>query len=278
MKDIPIFKYEDIDINYIKKGKGEPLVLLQGWATTLEGWLFQLPFFRKKMMVIALDNRGVGGSSRPNYAYNMEMFLKETKALFDFFGIQEKIHLMGVSMGGMIAQNFVLKYPEKVKTLILLATSAFYKSELANPIIEEYRAIMQDLDLEEGFKRKLNLMFSESFIKRVNEDKVLSDSLYEQLMVKSVSNASWQDLSNRAAAIRAHDTYDSLHDITQPTLIIHGTADKFIPLDDAKLLNEKIPNSKLSILDNLGHGSVLVEDTDRINTLIWDFLKEQITL
>ncbi len=278
MKDIPIFKYEDIDINYIKKGKGEPLVLLQGWATTLEGWLFQLPFFRKKMMVIALDNRGVGGSSRPNYPYTMEMFVNETKALLDFLGIQEKIHLMGVSMGGMIAQNFVLKYPEKVKTLILLATSAFYKSELANPIIEEYRAIMQDLDLEEGFKRKLNLMFSESFIKRVNEDKVLSDSLYEQLMVKSVSNASWQDLSNRAAAIRAHDTYDSLHDITQPTLIIHGTADKFIPLDDAKLLNEKIPNSKLSILDNLGHGSVLVEDTDRINTLIWDFLKEQITL
>lgn len=274
--EIPIFKHGDIDINYIKKGKGEPLVLIQGWATTLEGWAFQLTFFRRKMMVIALDNRGIGGSSRPNYPYTMDMFVDEIKALLDFLEIQQKIHLCGISMGGMIAENYVLKYPDMVKTLVLLSTSAFYRKEFSDPIMEQYRAIMQDLDLEEGFKRKLDLMFSESFIKKVKEDKVLYNTLYEQLMIKSASNASWQNLENRGAAIENHDTRQSLREITQPTLIIHGTHDKYIPLEDAELLNESIPNSKLVTLEGFGHASVLIEDAEKVNNMIWTFIQEHL--
>lgn len=276
MIKIPLFKYEDIDINYIKKGKGEPLVLVQGWATTLGGWTFQLPFFKRKMMVIALDNRGIGGSSRPNYPYTMDMFVDETKALLDFLEVQQKIHLCGISMGGMIALNFVLKYPETVKNLILLSTSGFYKPESADPIKEKYRAIMQELDLEEGFKVKLDLMFSESFIKRVNENPALRNTLFEELMVKSASNATWQDLENRAAAIEVHDTRDSLQKITQPTLILHGTDDKYIPLEDAEFMNQNIPNSKLITLEGFGHASVLVEDAEKVNNLIWDFIQHHL--
>jgi len=260
----------------MKKGKGEPLVLVQGWATTLEGWAFQTPFFRRKMTVIALDNRGVGGSSRPNYPYSMDMFVDETKALLDSIGVQQKIHLCGISMGGMIALNFVLKYPDMVKTLILLSTTAYYREEFAQPIMEEYRAIMQDLDLEEGFKRKLDLMFSESFIRRVNGDEVLRNTLFDTLMIKSASNASWQDLENRGAAVMAHDARESLQDITQPTLIMHGTVDKYIPLEDAYLLDEKIPNSKLITLEGFGHGSILIEDAEKVNNLIWNFIQEHL--
>ena len=260
----------------MKKGKGEPLVLIQGWATTLDGWAFQIPFFRKNMMVIALDNRGIGGSSRPNYPYKMDMFVDETKALIDSLGIQQKIHLCGISMGGMIAQNFVLKYPDRVKTLILLATTPYLREEFVQPINEEYRTIMQDLDLEEGFKRKLDLMFSESFIRRVNEEEVLRNALFDTLMIKSASNATWQDLENRGAALLNHDTRESLQKITQPTLIIHGTEDKFIPIEDAHLLDEKIPNSKLITLEGFGHGSVLIEDAERVNNLIWSFIQEHL--
>ncbi|MFX1445152.1 MAG: alpha/beta fold hydrolase [Promethearchaeota archaeon] len=260
----------------MKKGKGEPLVFLQGWATTLDGWAFQTPFFRRKMTVIALDNRGIGSSSRPNYPYTMDMFVDETKALLDSLGIQQKIHLCGISMGGMIAQNLVLKYPDMVKTLILLSTTPYYREEFAQPIMEEYKAIMQDLDLEEGFKRKLNLMFSESFITRVNEDEVLRNTLFDTLMMKSASNASWQDLENRGAALLNHDTRDSLKKITQPVLIMHGTEDKYIPLEDALLLDEKIPNSKLITLEGFGHGSILIEDAERVNSLIWNFIEEHL--
>ncbi len=260
----------------MKRGKGEPLVLIQGWATTLDGWAFQISFFRRKMMVVALDNRGIGGSSRPNYPCTMNMFVDETKALLDSLGIQQKIHLCGISMGGMIAQNYVLKHSDMVKTLILLSTTPYYREEFAQPIMEEYRAIMQDLDLEEGFKRKLDLMFSESFIKRVNEDDVLRNTLFDTLMIKSASNASWQDLENRGAALIKHDTRNSLQKITQPTLIMHGTKDKFIPIEDAHLLDEKISNSKLITLEGFGHGSILIEDAERVNNLIWNFIQEHL--
>ena len=258
----------------MKKGKGEPLVLVQGWATTLEGWNFQTAFFRRKMSVIALDNRGIGGSSKPNYPYSMDMFVDETKALLDYLGVQERIHLCGISMGGMIALNFVLKFPNMVKTLILLSTTAYQREEFAQPIRDKYRAIMQDLDLEEGFKRKLDLLFSKSFIRRVNEDEVLRNTLFDTLMIKSASNATWQDLENRDAALMAHDTRETLQKITQPTLILHGTDDKFIPLEDAYFLDEKIPNSKLIILEGFGHGSILIEDAEKVNNLIWNFIQE----
>ncbi len=228
------------------------------------------------MMVVALDNRGIGGSSRPNYPYTMDMFLNETKTLLDSLGIQQKIHLCGISMGGSIAQNFALKYPDMVKTLILLSTTPYLREQFAQPIREEYRAIMQDLDLEEGFKRKLDLMFSKSFIRRVNEEEVLRNALFDTLMIKSASNATWQDLENRGAALTSHDTRGNLQKITHPTLIIHGTEDKFIPVKDAHLLDEKIPNSKLITLEGFGHGSILIEDAERVNNLIWNFIQENL--
>ncbi len=142
--------------------------------------------------------------------------------------------------------------------------------------MEEYRAIMQDLDLEEGFKRKLDLLFSKSFIRRVNEDEVLRNTLFDTLMIKSASNATWQDLENRGAALMAHDTREILQKITQPTLIMHGTDDKYIPLEDAEFMNEKIPNSKLITLEGFGHASVLVEDAEKVNNLIWNFIQEHL--
>ena len=75
------------------------------------------------MTVIAFDNRGVGKSSRPNYPYTMDMFVEGLKNLLDYLDVYEKIHLFGHSICGMIAQNFVLKYQNRVKTLILSTTS-----------------------------------------------------------------------------------------------------------------------------------------------------------
>lgn len=267
---MPIFKYNDIEINYLKRGRGEPLVMLQGLGQTIGSWTLQIPFFKRKMMVIALDNRGVGESSRPNYPYTMDMFADETKALIDHLGISDKVHIIGVSMGGMIAQNFALKYPEIVKTLILLATSPHLDP---SPLIEEYK-LLEKLDVEEVYKKKLNFMFSESFIKEIEKDEKLTDLLKKILVTENTTR--FQDYINRGAAVSVHDTRSSLHKITQPTLIMVGTDDKIIPSSESKLLHEKIPNSKLIEFDGYGHGSLLVENSMRINNIIWEFIKEHI--
>jgi len=271
--NIPIFKYEDIDINYFKRGKGEPLVLLGGWGQTMGTWRLLIPFFKRKMMVITLDQRGVGKSSSPNYPYTMDMFVDETNELLNFLGIRERIHLLGMSMGGMTAQHFTLKYSHRVKTLILLGTSAFIQEE-HEPLFKEYKEIMNELNPEDGFKRICKTLFSDSFLKRLDQDKILKDAVYEELMVKD--RTKWQTYVNQSTAIRNHDTRSLLHKIAQPTLILHGTTDKQVPFSHAKLLHEKIPHSKFIRLDGLGHGSLLVEDFERVNNLIWDFIKANI--
>ncbi len=236
---MPIFKFNDIEINYIKRGRGEPLVMLQGLGASLESWILQIPFFKRRMMVIALDNLGVGKSSRPNYPYTMDTFVDETKALLEYLNIKDKIHLIGVSMGGMIAQNFALKYPDMVKTLILLSTSVHMNP---NSIIEEEKLI-EKLDIEEAFKKRLDLLFSESFIKDLEKDEKLLDLLKKKLVTEKTTRI--QDYINQAAAISAHDTRNSLHKIKQPTLIMAGANDKLILVKDSKFLHEKIPNSRL---------------------------------
>ena len=268
---MPLFKFEDVEINYVKRGRGEPLVLIQGLGQKISSWILQMPYFRRKMMIIALDNRGVGDSSRPNYPYTMDMFVDEIKGLLDFLNIHDKIHLMGISMGGMIAQNFVLKYPEMVKTLILLATSAYLDP---NPYLEQAKFIIENLDLEKGFQKKLDSMFSKSFIKQLKEDKILYDALKNKMMLENPTRL--QDYINRAAAISGHDTRNSLHNIKQPTLIMVGIEDQIIPFEHSKFLHEKIPNSILQEFPGFGHGSLLVEDAEKINDLIWNFIKEHI--
>ncbi|TKJ23022.1 MAG: hypothetical protein CEE43_04715 [Promethearchaeota archaeon Loki_b32] len=91
--------YDDVELYYIKEGEGQPLVLISGLGSKMS-WIFQIPFFKEKMMVIAPHNRGVGKSSRPNYLYTMGMYLRDIKELFEHLNLREKIHLCGLSMGG----------------------------------------------------------------------------------------------------------------------------------------------------------------------------------
>jgi pimeloyl-ACP methyl ester carboxylesterase len=241
--------------------------MLQGLGQTIESWTFQIPFFKRKMMVIALDNRGVGKSSRPDSPYTMEMFVEETKALLDYLGINEGVNLMGVSMGGMIAQNFTLKYPEKVKTLILLATSAKMDP---SPLIEEYELI-EKMDVEDAYKKKLDLMFSDKFIQNVQKDEKLNDLLKKKLVIENTTTI--KDYINRGAAIASHDTRDDLDKISIPTLIMTGKRDKIIPFEESEYIHARIPNSKLISMENYGHGSLLVEEAQKVNEMIWDFIK-----
>jgi pimeloyl-ACP methyl ester carboxylesterase len=267
---MPIFKHNDIEINYIKRGKGEPLVLVQGLGQNLSGWTLQISFFKKHMNVIALDNRGVGKSSRPNYPYTMDMFVDDIKKLLDHLNIQEKIHLCGVSMGGMIAQNFVIKYPDIVKTVILCATAACHDP---TSFIDEIKQ-SENLEDEERFLVSLNQLFSNSFIEKLKKNKAFYENLKYTMMFEDP--VSLQDNINQASAIeKTHNTRESLHKIKQPTLIIAATEDKVIPIEESKFLNEKIPNSRLEVLKGLGHGFI-VEESDKVNDLMWNFLKENL--
>ncbi len=206
-------------------------------------WRFQIPFFKEKMTVIALDNRGTGKSSRPDYPYTIDMFINDIKNLLDHLEIQDKIHLCGCSMGGMIAQNFTLKYPDMVKTLILGATTAKFDS---TPIVEAQK-LMKNFDFEQQFNLTNRVLYSSSFKKKLKVDK----NLYEVLKNDFIEDHTrLQDFMNQGAAVSGYDTRNLLHEIKHPTLIMVGTDDRIIPtLHHSKFLHEKIPNSTLEIIN-----------------------------
>ncbi len=271
---IPIFKYDDIEINYIIEGVGEPLVLIQGANSRLEAWTYQIEFFKNKMTIIAFDNRGAGKSSRPDYPYTMDMFVEDTKSLLDHLNILDTIHLCGISLGGEIAQAFVLKYPERVKTLILLTTEPNIDPIKFDQTIKVYHE-MDKMNFDQKYQIIFPILYSNAFKRKVRRDKKLEEQLKKEMNFMFTTEYAPQvkDLINQFKALAEFDTRNSLHKITQPTLIIVGSKDVRNPPERSKLIHEKIPNSKLEIIENLKHG-LTVEAPEIVNTLIWDFIKE----
>jgi len=263
----PFFKHNDVELFYIKEGKGEPLVLLSGLGSKMS-WMFQIPFFKEKMMVIAPHNRGTGKSSRPNYPYKMDMFVEDLKQLLDHLELK-LFHLCGLSMGGMIALNFILKYPQMVKSLMLCATAAIYSPDA----IIEAQELMLNFNPEQKFKVRVAALFSRPFKKVLRQDKALYKRLEKEFMEDPTT---LQDYVNQGAAVTGHDTTNDLDKIKQPTLILLGDDDRIIPtLEHSKLLHEKIPNSKLEIITNTGHG-FNTEKAEEVNNLMWNFIKEHL--
>lgn len=228
------------------------------------------------MTIIALDNRGAGKSSRPNYPYTMGMYVEDIKNLLNHINIQGKVHLCGISMGGEIALEFVLKYPERVKTLILLATEPNVDTTKFDQTIEAYH-MMDNMDFNQKFQLLFPILYTTAFKRKIRQDKELQERLKKEMnfMITTDYPPQLKDLINQFKALTDFDTRESLHKITQPTLILVGSKETRNPPERSKLIHEKIPNSKLKVLENLKHG-LTIEAPERVNHLIWDFIKEHL--
>lgn len=255
------------------KDEGEVLVLINGFGSKLKGWHYQIEFFKEVMKVVTMDNRGVGKSSRPNYPYTMDMYVDDINNLLTFLEIKEKIHLCGISMGGMIVQHYALKYPEKLKSLILCATTeklgkGFYK------MIDGLKK-MESLPVEKRIINLLPFLVSRSFQRKVKEDKDLLDKIkYDMFPIAHQNNPPRIiDYENQAHSIQKHDTKEELNSIKVPTLILGASKDRLIPLNHQKSLHKKIPNSKFEIIEGAGH-AFMMEEPEKVNQIIWEFIKE----
>jgi proline-specific peptidase len=228
------------------------------------------------MRVIAFDNRGAGKSSRPDYPYTMEMLVDDTKALLDHLSIQNGIHLCGFSMGGMIAQKFTLKYPEMVKTLILLATGAYTEPIKFNQTLEFYKRF-EKMTLEQKLNLVIPLIYTNSFKRKLKRDRDLFDKVKEDMnpIVHSKDPPRINDYLNQGEALADFDTRESLNEITIPTLIAVGEKDLNSSPEKSQQLHNLIPHSTLKIFEKVKHGCI-IEAPEKVNSLMGEFLKKHI--
>ena len=267
---MPKARVNGINISYKVEGSGEPLVLIMGFTGTRRGWIFQRPAFRKYFQLVTFDNRGVGGSDKPSSPYTMRAMADDTIALMDHLGI-DKAHILGVSMGGMIAQEVAINYPERVRKLVLGCTFARV-DEMGGHTSEYAKA----LGLQEGSSadelrslaivKVLSAVFSIAFNRRLYRMIVVPLSpLYARLLAG-------EGVAGQFEAILGHDTADRLHMIEAPTLVITGAGDRLIKPSSSEVLANSIPNARLVSFEGGSH-AFFVEMRGRFNREVLDFLR-----
>lgn len=259
-------RVNDIEVYYEVHGQGEPLLLIMGLGAAATGWEAQIPDFSREYQVIAFDNRGAGRTDKPKEPYTISQMADDAAGLLDVLGIP-CAHVYGMSMGGMIALEMALSHPLRVRTLILGGTMAGGPKAVtaSSALLQEWIASSM-LPPEQAARAVLKFLYSDEFIARNG------DRLVERWVSLSHLRPPQDALQRQLRAIAQFNAYDRLDRIRAPTLIIAGTEDKIVPVENARILAERIPGAELVELPGAGHG-FLMERAAEANAVVLEFLR-----
>jgi pimeloyl-ACP methyl ester carboxylesterase len=237
---------------YERTGSGEPLLCITGFTISSAVYEPVLPLWSTRYECITYDNRGSGRSDAPWRMTSMPELAADAARLLDAIGVPSA-HVFGISMGGMIAQELALRFPEKVRGLILAGTTPG-GPRAVRPAVKELAAVGVNLasTFRDGGRPWLGpLLFSEAF-RREHPERVreLLTFFAAHGPTPWGANAHWW-------ATVYHDTVSRLGQIQAPTLVLHGGQDTFAPLQNARLLAERIPDAQLAVIPGTGHACVL---------------------
>jgi 3-oxoadipate enol-lactonase len=251
-------------IYWDEQGHGAPILLIMGlgWPSYL--WHRTRPVLASRFRTIALDNRGVGQSDVPPGPYSMALMASDAAAVLDAAGV-ERAHVFGLSMGGMIAQEFALQYPKRVESLLLGCTApGGTHAVVAEPAATQL-LFARDLSPEE-LSRAINPFIYDSGTpqERIDADFVLRKQWF----------ARPEGYMAQLQAILAWEAYSRLPQITAPTFVIHGESDRLVPPANGKIIAERIPGAKLVIIPNASH-ILSTDQPDAVHHAVLDFLDAQ---
>jgi 3-oxoadipate enol-lactonase len=249
-----------IDLYYEETGSGPPLLNIPPLSSTG----FTLPALEPHFRIITFDNRGAGRSSAPPGPYTTRLMADDAAALLDYLGI-ERAHVFGFSLGGMIAQELALNYPERVDHLVLNGAYARPNLAVLDPWLTMWdQAYAQQIDLVAFNLWLLGWLLTPAFMSQ-------PELVAAALEGEDPYPATAQGIAGQTAAGRTHDTLERLSQISAPTLVLVGAQDIVTPVVYSEELAEGIPGATLQVLDPGGH-SVLFEYEDAANAALLDFL------
>jgi len=263
---MPKVKVNDIQVYYEVKGEGFPLIMIAGLSGNIDWWdPRMIQELSKNFKTVMFDNRGAGRTDVSDREGTIKLFADDAAGLMDALRIF-RAHVLGVSMGGMIAQELALTYPEKVEKLVLYSTSCGgAKSVLpSQEVLDVLTADVSELSAEEVARMIVPVCFTKDFIDN-NSDYV--DVMIRQILKAPISIKAYTRQLN---AIMQFDTYDRLSQIKAPTLVLHGKRDILLPPENGTILAKAIPNAKLVNLKKSAH--LLTEDMEEVIHVLTEFL------
>ena len=254
-------------IYYQERGSGDPLVLLMGFGADGNTWEKHLSIYEKHFRCIVIDNRGVGSSDQPPGPYTTAMMAADTISVMDDAGVAQA-RVAGISMGGAIAQELTLNYPERVSCLVLISTWPRFNN-YATTVYENLKKLRKTSTAAD-FMELLQLWIFAAPYYETN----LAD--LQEGQAGAASNESPQTADGFDGQLDAcihHNAVDRLSQIKIPTLITIGLQDIFTPPPFSDILHEGIEGSQLITFPDGGHVHHW-EDLERFNQVTTNFLLE----
>ena len=258
-------KLGDGNMYYEIHGEGEPVLLIMGHSGTTALWGPMIPLLSREYRVIAFVNRWIGYSEAPESPVSIKMMADDTSGLMDALGI-DSAHVFGASMGGMIAQELALNYPEKVISLVLGCTSPGGSQAPLPDAIAAFAEQMAAMSQEDLAKMMPAMLYTPEFIE--GNPQAVEETI-GWLMEKPIPP--WVR-TRQTEALLAHDAYDGVPQVKAPTLVVGGEKDIAIPAEYQRLLASRIPNAELVIWEDLGHGFFAQKPEETLKVAL-DFLR-----
>lgn len=255
----------DVRIGYEIRGDGAPLVLVHGLAYDRHGWGRLPELLARRFRVVLVDNRGVGESDAPPGPYTVAEMAADVVAVLDDAGL-ERTNLLGVSLGGYIAQEAALAYPERIDRLVLCSAAPGGPSAYPMPQAgQDAFARFPTLEREAGLRLMVENSLGERGVRELPE---LVEEIYAYRLEHAPSVEAWLA---QAAAGAGYVDDDRVAGIAAPTLVVAGGADVVVDPRNAELLAKLIPDARVEIVPDRGH-LLVWEDAGRVAKLVTEFL------
>lgn len=234
-------------LHWESTGSGHPVLLIHGLGLSGGAWWRTVPALADRLRVITFDHRGIGRSRSLTQVYTAEAMADDAVSVLDAAGV-DRVHIYGISLGGMVAQQLALRHPDRVRSLVLGATHA------GGP-----RACRPDDEVLEFLGRRAQLSAIEAagasvpfnYGPRCREEH--PERIEEDITERLRNPFNEQAYRAQLYAAIVHNCYGRLGRIHVPTLVVHGRHDRMIPVGNADLMAERIPHAQLRILEESGH-------------------------
>ena len=254
-------------IYWEEHGEGDPLLCVMGLSADSLAWALNTPVFAERHRTIVFDNRDVGRSDRATGDYEITDMAADALAVADAAGA-ERFHLLGVSMGGAIAQEIALAAPDRVRTLTLAVTFAS-GGRWAQLLAETWTERLRHITYEQHIKELLLLNLSEEFL--------ATEGVFEYALNLQLQNPNPRQepeaFGRQIHASSRHDTRDRLGSLGMPAQVLGGERDILVPVWKSRELGELIPGSRLTIVPGGPHG-ICSERAQEFNELVLGFIAE----
>ena len=258
---------DGVRLAYDVHGDGEPLLFVQGLGYDRNGFGPLPALLADEFRVIVFDNRGVGDSDVPEGPYSVPQLEADAIAVLDHAGI-EVAHVLGMSLGGFIAQELALAHPQRVRKLVLVATAP-------GSVPPSHPMPQRGVDAFTRFptldrEAWLRLMVENSLADHaVRERPELVEEVYRYRLERAPTLAGWQA---QAYAGATFDAYERIPGIGAPTLVVQGGGDTVVDPRNGDLLAERIPDARLEVVPERGH-LVLWQEGEMLAPIVREFLR-----